>query len=101
MSSPQIPQSTIDFYEKMNSMQPVNVEVSNPMREDRRRRGLGMRLNAPALDEAAPWAIKSGGKRKSRRHKRSKKSNKSKKSKKSFKKSEPEPKTSFLMKNKK
>jgi hypothetical protein len=87
MSNSQLPQGTIDFYEKMNQMNQMNQmnRENNSRREDRRARGLGMRLNAPGLDEAAPWAIKSAGKRKSRRHKRTRKSRKHKKSRKSKK----------------
>jgi hypothetical protein len=85
MSSPQIPQGTMDFYERMNQMNQMNQmnRENNARREDRRARGLGMRLNAPALDEAAPWAIKSAGKRRSRRHKKTRKTRKHKKSRKS------------------
>jgi hypothetical protein len=85
MSGYQIPQSTMDFNQKFyerNQMIEQNRE-NNARREDRRARGLGMRLNAPALDEAAPWAIKSAGKRKSRRHKKTRKTRKHKKSRKS------------------
>jgi hypothetical protein len=78
MSSPEIPQSTMNFYERMNQM-----NRDNARREDRRLKGYAMRLNAPALDEAAPWAIKGAGKRKSRRHKRTRKSRKSRKCRKS------------------
>jgi hypothetical protein len=78
MSSPQIPQNTMDFYERMNQM-----NRDNARREDRRLKGYSMRLNAPALDEAAPWAIKSAGKRRSRRHKKTRKTRKHKKSRKS------------------
>lgn len=66
-----VPQTTVDFYDKMNKlgMDKERMREEEARRADRRTRGLGMRLNAAALDEPAPWAIKAG-KRKSRRNKK-------------------------------